>query len=544
MIDPTPKEQFGLTSMNSETPPGYWGFPTSQTVFSRGGNAEAGLCDNAFCYPKNGANPCIMKVGGFGNSSDNNGICFGISALNICDPVSFEATETSPVAGRLAFVFHDAVTYDHSALTDALGDGGEAAEALKQSVTIYTPNTAYDRLDDTEGYRHVGWRIDGDEVDADAGFVKTTSHTAYSIWEPIVVLDHTQLTDIIGTGAEGVSDLPKDITISPDTAYPQLEDIAGFKLLEWRIDEEIAEPGGGFVRETPHTAYSVWIIVTLDHTELTDIVGTGAEGVSDLPSILTTESDPAYPQLEDIAGYRHVGWRIDGDVVDTDAEFDPAVPHTAYSVWEPFVVLDHSDLTGVIGEDAEGVSDLPPDIAIVGNTSYPQLEEVSGYRHVGWRIDGDTVGAEAGFVKTTPHTAYSVWSVVSMDHSDLKDKAGEDADGVSDLPTDIVIGADPTYPKLPDTAGYRHVGWEVDGETVEPGAAFIKTTPHEARSIWVKITDFIPIIPDDGDGEPIEVIEEKESEPWLGKNGKTVLLVAVLAAVIGELAVLTYSRRR
>ncbi len=52
----------------------------------------------------------------------------------------------------------------------------------------------------------------------------------------------------------------------------------------------------------------------------------------------------------------------------------------------------------------------------------------------------------------------------------------------------------------------------------------------------------IPIIPDDE--EAIEVVVEKDSEPWLDKNGKTILLIAVVVAIITELAVLTISRRR
>ena len=283
--------------------------------------------------------------------------------------------------------------------------------------------------------------------------------------------------------------------------------------------------------------------VTYDHIALTDALDDGGTAAAALTQRKDITAGGTYDRLPDTAGYRHKGWRVDGEVLEPEAGIVKMISHTIYSVWEPIVTLDHTMLIDIVGPDARGVSDLPSNITIGPRTAYPQLPDTAGYRHTGWLADGTTVGPSDPFVTDKPHIAESLWEIVPtvfFDHSYLTDIVGTDARGISDLKTDMLIEGNTNYPKLSFTAGYMHTGWEVDGQIVKPTAGFVKRTTHEAKSVWVK---FIPIDPRDHD-VPIEAVVEKEPESWLGKNGETILSVALIAVIIAELALLLISSRR
>ncbi len=302
--------------------------------------------------------------------------------------------------------------------------------------------------------------------------------------------------------------------------------------------------------------------VDYDHSNLKallDEFGYSESYMSGLPTGTTVTRNGTYDQLPDVLGengFRHVGWIIDGKEYSATHRFVKGLAHTAKSVWVglPAVTYDHSELIA-LSQDRNSEAGLSHGLEIRGHDSYEQLPPRNGYAHYGWRIEFEGKKYEVGpidpFVTKNSHTAISLWTAVPMvtfDHSNLTSIVGTIAEGVSDLETGMRIEGHSNYPQLPDTAGYKHIGWEVNGKIVEPTAALESQETHVAKSIWEKIPDSgsfrpIPIIPDDED-DPIEVIVEKESEPWLGKNGKSVILIAVVVAIIAELAVLCISRKR
>ncbi len=191
-------------------------------------------------------------------------------------------------------------------------------------------------------------------------------------------------------------------------------------------------------------------------------------------------------------------------------------------------------------------------LEIKNHDRYEQLPDRDGFAHVGWRIEIEgqkdvEVGPTAKFVTRQSHTAISLWveiRTVTFDHSGLTDIVGTAAKGISDLETSMVIDGNSKYPQLPNTAGYRHIVWDIDGQVVAPTANLVSQETHDAKSLWEKIA-IIPIFPDsDDDADVIEVIVQKDSEPWIDRNGKTVLVVAIVVAIIAELAVLCISRKR
>ncbi len=261
------------------------------------------------------------------------------------------------------------------------------------------------------------------------------------------------------------------------------------------------------------------------------------------------EGKETYDCLGEVAEFRHAGWIVDGKLYPADYPFVKTEDHEARSVWVrlPAVTYDHTGLIE-LSQDRSSTVGLSNGLGIGGHERYEQLPIRNGYAHVGWRIVTEggeevEVGPTDKFVTRQSHKAASLWTevpTVVFDHSQLTDLVGEDADGVSDLAANMVIQRGSKYPQLPNTAGYRHVGWEIDGGPVGSTAELVSQETHIAKSIWKKIS--IPIIPDDTDG--IEIIVPDDSGSQLDDDGKAVLLVAIVVAIIAELTVLSISRKR
>ncbi len=292
--------------------------------------------------------------------------------------------------------------------------------------------------------------------------------------------------------------------------------------------------------------------VQYDHSDLKVLLeeyGYNPNLVDGLPDGITVDGHDGYGQLDDVpdgTGFRHVGWIVGDKEYPATHPFVKKLSHTAKSVWVvlPAVTYDHSRLIAATG-DPDSAAELSNGLRIDGNDRYEQLPDRDGYTHVGWLADGREVGPTDAFVTRQSHTAISLWTAVPtvvFDHGNLTGIVGSDAEGVSNLVRSMPIDGNPSYPRLPDTAGYRHVGWDIGGTVVGPTGDLQKDTTHIAKSIWEKTSMVIPIIQDDED--VIEVVMEEESEPWLGKDGKDVLLVAIIMAIIAELAVLATSERR
>ncbi len=292
--------------------------------------------------------------------------------------------------------------------------------------------------------------------------------------------------------------------------------------------------------------------VTYDHSDLKALLeeyGYSEDYLTDLPT--GSEGSEAYDALGEVAEFKHVGWIVDGVQYPADHPFVKTEDHVAKSVWVglPAVTYDHSRLIGATG-DSDSVAGLSNGLEIKGHYSYEQLPAKNGYAHVGWLIGDMEVGPTDPFVTKQSHTAISLWSAIPtvvLNHHDLMDIVGVGAEGVSALPSSLIIADNPGYIQLPDTAGYRHIGWRVGDVTVGPTAELLSPQTHTAFSVWEKIPEddgFVPT-PDDGRWDEGPYIpEQKESGwGWLG-DSKNILVIAILAAIIAELAVLAVSRHK
>ncbi len=471
---------------------------------------------------------------------------------------------TFAIGSRLAMVLDDDtaaiavpdVSYDHSDLEALLEEYGYSESLMNDLPSGPEGSEKYDDLGEIAEFKHVGWIVDGVQYPVTQPFVKTTDHTARSVWVglPAVTYDHSELVGATGD-PRSVAGLSNGLEIKGHYSYEQLPSRDGYAHVGWRIGDQEVAPTGQFVTRNSHTAVSLWEAqeVTYDHSglkqKLTAVGGSESE-MAGLPSSIVIPGNSGYGKLPDVGEFTHTGWLIDGVEYPANHQFVKTEDHTAVSVWKglPAVTYNHNRLMEASG-DPDSVAGLSTGMEMTGRTNYEKLPDRDGYEHVGWLVGDTEVGPTAAFVTPRTHTAISLWSeipMVTFDHSGLTDVVGTDAEGVSDLQAGMTIDGNTCYPKLPDTAGYRHIGWKVGDTTVGPTAELLSTETHTAVSLWEEKTggDFVPM-PDDGrwdDG--IYIPAKKESEQgWLG-DSKNILIIAIIAAIIAELAVLQISRKR
>ena len=160
----------------------------------------------------------------------------------------------------------------------------------------------------------------------------------------------------------------------------------------------------------------------------------------------------------------------------------------------------------------------------------------TGYHFGGWSYN-ETAYTEGQKIEMgrTDIVLTAIWNSeeVTFDHSSLIDATGR-PDSASDLPTRMDIGDNTNYIQLPDTAGYRHIGWIVDGKEVGPTAAFVKTSAHTACSVWEEIQTYVPM-PDDEDYQPVVIPDQTSGN---GGSGASVTAVATAAGCAAALLVM------
>ncbi len=237
-------------------------------------------------------------------------------------------------------------------------------------------------------------------------------------------------------------------------------------------------------------------------------------------------------------GYHFGGWSYNGTAYTEGQRIEMGRTDIVLTaIWNSEeVTFDHSSLIDATGRP-DSASDLPTRMDIGDNTNYIQLPDTAGYRHTGWIVDGTEIGTTAELLRTTSHTACSVWEEipwVTFDHTALTSIVGKDAQGISALSAGMAIEGNAEYVQLPDTAGYRHTGWIVDGKEVGPTAAFVKTSAHTACSVWEEIQTYVPM-PDDEDYQPVVIPDQTSGN---GGSGSSVTAVATAAGCAAALLVM------
>ncbi len=310
---------------------------------------------------------------------------------------------------------------------------------------------------------------------------------------------------------------------------PQKE---GFAFIGWSYGAETYDPGDTIqeVRENI-TLTGVWgHTVTFDlgggTWNLEDTVATGS-GQYTLPTETPTRD-----------GSTFMGWRNGDDAVSPGGSIGLDSNITLTGVWGHTVTFD---LGG-------GTWNLEDTVA-TGSGQYTLPTETptrDGSTFMGWRNGDDAVSPGGSIGLDSNITLTGVWGhTVTFDLGggtwSLQDTV-EAEEGTYTLPTET-----------PTRDGCTFKEWRNGDDAVLPGGSIQLGSDTTLTAVWEGDSEPtptprpLPIIPDDGtaDGNhPVVIVPETEKQPWLWKNGETFLIIAIIATIIAELAILTISRRR
>lgn len=175
--------------------------------------------------------------------------------------------------------------------------------------------------------------------------------------------------------------------------------------------------------------------------------------VSELPYTMPTLT------LGTLAFY---GWKadgVDGYITEVDRtlmnKFNGVLTVTA-EFGSADAVLDHSSIA-----DRTDVSALQTRLGFTYGDSYIVLPDVTGYRHVGWMVDGTLVDADAVITIYGNHTAYSVWEPTIKYRLTYADKDGSEISS-EEVPYNATVTIDVSK-TVSEAIDERFAGWSADG---------------------------------------------------------------------------------
>lgn len=169
---------------------------------------------------------------------------------------------------------------------------------------------------------------------------------------------------------------------------------------------------------------------------------------------------------------------------------------------------------------------------------------------VRWDYEGGSV-LPGGTIDVKSNVSLkAIWSGSTGTHTIEFDVNGGDLD----LDSVTVSGTEYVVPGYAGTKNdCRFIGWEYGGKTYASGA--VLTLPSDIpkitlTAVWKSGSSVIPIIPPgddtvvDGDDPVVIIVPDDEKVSWIEKDGKNLLILGIIAAIIAELAVLAISRKR
>ncbi len=173
-----------------------------------------------------------------------------------------------------------------------------------------------------------------------------------------------------------------------------------------------------------------------------------------------------------------------------------------------------------------------------GYTISDPMSTKEGFTFVGWSHGTELYHPGDSITVVRSITLAAVWDGHTVTF-DLKGGTWDRADAA------VAEGGVYTVPSaVPTKDGYTFKGWMCGDDSVLPGGTIKLSSDVTLQAVWTSDSiPIIPIIPDDGD-DPMEVVIDKKDGSGSGIDGKTVLLIAVIVAIIAELTVLTVSRKR
>lgn len=263
-----------------------------------------------------------------------------------------------------------------------------------------------------------------------------------------------------------------------------------------------------------------------------------AGGSGEVPASFKTEGGTLY-EIPDIPlekdGNSFGGWSFGGNVMRSGQKIRIVSDTTLVAVWIPVMHSVTYELDG--GSGNAPLQDDVQEGATFHAAIYAGTKEASEFK--GWKDKGGTAVYEPGSPVTMGAenmVLIAVWD--PMMYEVVFDLNGGDGDfPPMRCPPGGGVALGTTEP-VRDS--YTFGGWSCDGATYPAGAVLTVDGDMTLKAEWT--ADAPPMLP--VEEEFVEPRPEEGAEPWLGRDGTSILLIALVAAMIAELTVLCVSRRR
>ena len=442
------------------------------------------------------------------------------------------------------------VTFDHSDLPEALD-----VTSLETKITFGYGDT-YPDLGEVDGYRHIGWSVDGIDVGKTSTIKTFTAHTTKSVWGP------TELFNVIYQQSDGTEILREQ---SPKWVQVPIKDtIAEEEIQERFIGWSIQDMEGPLVSGDMILIDSEVVLVPVFEDRMNhDVLFLSGDALLHRDSCYDgreytiTIDDPT----EDLRDFMF--WNVGGELMRNGDSFIVTGNVTLNAVWKN---ADTVIFTFHLSEE-DRITNILRKGTIVTISQEP--EAIDGMEFLGWSTDVDSVIAEyemdSEVTASEDMDFHPVWEVIEVPDEPGPEEPGDEGPADPEEPTEPEKPDEPTVPEKPEEPE-TPVEPDVPTEPVDPSPGDSK--PEEPTRPSVPDTPSVPDrptvpevpdepetpeVPDDPDTDAVPEIpdgnaDDDNAEHQSSKGGRSnsrpmAIGVAAFAGAIASIILVVQIRR-
>ena len=321
-------------------------------------------------------------------TSIGNGVFYGCTNLRLMDMRGI--TYASPTAFQESGIERQILNVGQTYCLPNISKLWIEDGSMYNNVPLLSGNTLH--VDSQVNSRITLFDMEGNEIENDIAYESYATINRFILEDGRDYISGTYYRTVHFPDGLGLDDMPAKSGESFQLPTVTLGDITASKWVISGITGEIDYINAWSMRTMGDVICPLPVFnttqVVLAHSDLPSIIDT-----TGLETTMTYTFGDAYPQLPDVDGYEHTGWRVGEDVLgptDMICEFSS---HTAYSLWTPtlYHTLTYTQKDGtVISTEREGngrdiiISDVTPD-------------EEDNEIFVGWELDGVSSPVSAGY---------------------------------------------------------------------------------------------------------------------------------------------------
>ena len=357
------------------------------------------------------------------------------------------------------------------------------------------------------GYTFDGWYVDGVKESDQATYTfavsKEVNYTAKFTLNAYQLSFISEDSDKGTVSADGISS-GDNVNYNASVTLTATAN-TGYEFIGWYVNGQERSTQNPFTFDMPASAYSIEARFDELSYELTF-----APNNSEMGNVIETSGIKSGDEIDykmsftllatANTGYEFIGWYVNDEEVGTQTTYTYNMPASAYSVEARFDELSY-ELTFAPNNSEMGTvtenSGIESGDDVDFKTSFTLTATANtGYKFIGWYVNGQEVGTQTTYTYNMPAKAYSVEARFDEVSYKLTFAPDNSEMGIVTENSGIKSGDDVDYKTsftLTATAntGYKFIGWYVNDEEVGTQTTYTYNMPANAYSVEAR---FIPEI--------------------------------------------------